>query len=297
MTAGLPNLLRKRMDQLGLDYTVLFPTLGSGFLFGRGRSELDLVGCRAYNEFVADQYLSHADRMTPAAIIPMCHPDDARAELDHAASLGLKVALISAFVWRPIPAAAQAAPELASSSMRLDAFGIDSEYDYDPVWARCVELKLPVMIHGFSLGFTDRSSPTNYVHNHMGHFAQAQEASCRSLTMGGVTRRFPSLRFAFLEGGVSWGRQLNPVGTPLNVLFGSDIGHWDVADMTEPVAESYALVQEGLLTPDEYRAFTCDNAIDLLAALDSRFFSGTLIEDYARKRLEARAANEGQRAS
>ena len=31
---------------------------------------------------------------------------------------------------------------------------------------------------------------------------------CRSLFMGGVFRRFPGLRFAFLEGGVGWACQL-----------------------------------------------------------------------------------------
>jgi hypothetical protein len=51
-------------------------------------------------------------------------------------------------------------------------------------------------------------SGTNYVHNHLGNFAAAQEAVCRSLVMGGVPRRFPELHFTFLEGGVTWACQL-----------------------------------------------------------------------------------------
>ena len=41
--------------------------------------------------------------------------------------------------------------------------------------------------------------------------------SAKALFLGGVTRRFPELRFAFLEGGVGWACQ----------LFGDLIEHWE----------------------------------------------------------------------
>jgi hypothetical protein len=50
----------------------------------------------------------------------------------------------------------------------------------------------------------------------MGHFANAQEFLCRTLLMGGVTRRFPQQRFSFLEGGVAWAA----------MLFAAVISHW-----------------------------------------------------------------------
>ena len=40
--------------------------------------------------------------------------------------------------------------------------------------------------------------------NHLGHFAQGNQTAARGLFMGGVTHRFPNLRFAFLEGGIGW---------------------------------------------------------------------------------------------
>ena len=49
---------------------------------------------------------------------------------------------------------------------------------------------------------------SNYVYNHIGSFAAAQEGVLRSLFFGGVPRRFPELRFSFLEGGVTWAAQL-----------------------------------------------------------------------------------------
>ena len=47
--------------------------------------------------------------------------------------------------------------------------------------------------------------PSNYVYNHIGHFAAVGEALCKSLLLGGVTRRFPELRpvLARLDRGVA----------------------------------------------------------------------------------------------
>ena len=61
-----------------------------------------------------------------------------------------------------------------------------------------------------------RSSISNFTYNHIGHFSSAAEAVCKSLFMGGVTRRFPTLRFAFLEGGAGWAAS----------LFADLVGHW-----------------------------------------------------------------------
>ena len=67
------------------------------------------------------------------------------------------------------------------------------------------------------MGWGSRASGSNYVFNHLGNFAAAGEATCRSLILSGVTRRFPELRFAFLEGGVSWAC----------TLFADLLGHWE----------------------------------------------------------------------
>jgi hypothetical protein len=76
------------------------------------------------------------------------------------------------------------------------------------VWAACHETRVAPAFHGIGYGWAAGVSSSNYVHNHIGNFAAAQEAVCRSLVMGGVARRFPELRFTFLEGGVSWACQL-----------------------------------------------------------------------------------------
>jgi len=53
-----------------------------------------------------------------------------------------------------------------------------------------------------------RTSPSNYVHNHLGLFAAGGDSLARSLLLGGVMSRFHELQVGFLEGGVAWGASL-----------------------------------------------------------------------------------------
>jgi predicted TIM-barrel fold metal-dependent hydrolase len=206
-TAMLPKLYHERMDDFGLDYAVLYPTVGLGF-HSIPDQEYRQLACHAYNEYAAAAYDEYGDRMTVAAVIPMHTPQEGIAELEHAHSLGLKVAMIPSFIKRPVPRVAREYPELSNEVFWLDNFCIDSEHDYDPFWAKCVELGFPVAAHSGGMGFHDRSSISNYMHNHMGHFAAAGEVLAKGMLMGGVTYRFPDLRVALLEGGAINGARL-----------------------------------------------------------------------------------------
>ena len=85
-----------------------------------------------------------------------------------------------------------------------DNLALDSEYDYDPFWARCVELCIAPTAHSHAQGHGLRRSYSNYLYNQIGHFADAGEAFAKALFFGGVTRRFPDLNVGILEGGVGW---------------------------------------------------------------------------------------------
>jgi len=61
-----------------------------------------------------------------------------------------------------------------------------------------------------------RAPRTSYVYNHIGGLAASHESLCKSLFLSGVTHRFPTLRFGFLEGGVGWACS----------LFSDLVGHW-----------------------------------------------------------------------
>jgi predicted TIM-barrel fold metal-dependent hydrolase len=221
-TAHLPRLLYERLDDLGIDFAVLY---GSRTLTTTAikDDEVRQVACRALNAFNAEVYAPYRDRMTPAAHIPMHTPAEAIAELEHAVgTLGLKAIMINGLVHRPIGGTRAAHDPRqpswgAGSGERIDCLGLDSEHDYDPFWRRCVELRVVPASHTPGMGWGSRRSPSNYMANHLGSFGASMEAQCRALFMGGVTRRFPELAFGLLEGGVSWACQ----------LYADLLGHWE----------------------------------------------------------------------
>jgi hypothetical protein len=53
--------------------------------------------------------------------------------------------------------------------------------------------------------------------------------------------------------------------------------------MTETLAESYELVEKGLITHDDFREFTFTNMVKLHAGLNRDFFKGTAVEAEAQK--------------
>ncbi|MBM3947148.1 MAG: hypothetical protein FJ315_07115 [SAR202 cluster bacterium] len=78
---------------------------------------------------------------------------------------------------------------------------------------------------------------------------------------------------------------VNPFGARLQAIFGSDIGHWDVPDMREVVAEAYELVERGQVTEDDFRDFVFGNAVSFFAGTNPDFFKGTRVEGAVDKAL------------
>jgi len=215
-TSFIPRLMHNRLESMGLDFAVLYPTHCQLFAPYIGDEELRKAGCHAFNQYAADTWAEYSDRLTPIGAIPMHTPDEAIAELEHCKAIGLKAVALGSLIRRSIPEA-----ERQGVSRRyacwLDVLGIDSIYDYDPVWRKCEELGYPVTFHSAASNFGLRNSISNFVYNHIGHFGEAGDAVCKALVIGGVTRRFPRLKFAFLEGGVAWGCS----------LLAALVGHWE----------------------------------------------------------------------
>ena len=205
-TAMMPRMLYERLDEIGTDFAVIYPT--AGLRLPRIKDdEARRAVIRAYNIVSADYFRGLEDRMTPAAIIPMHTPEEAIEELEFVTrQLGSKVGMFGSNMGRK-----------GAEGVWYDVLAIDSLYNYDPVWAKCVELKIAPTFHSSGNAFGLRNSPSNFVYNHIGHFAAAGHATAKAIFLGGVTRRFPELRFAFLEGGVGWGCQ----------LFGDLVEHWE----------------------------------------------------------------------
>ncbi len=79
----------------------------------------------------------------------------------------------------------------------------------------------------------------------------------------------------------AFNKKSNPMGARLNALFSSDIGHFDVPDMTEVVPEAYELVEHGLITDDDFRDFMFTNAVRFWGEVNPDFFKGTAVEKQA----------------
>jgi predicted TIM-barrel fold metal-dependent hydrolase len=385
-TAMLPELLDERLEELGSDFVVLYPGLGL-VAPGFRDDEIRRASCRALNRMYADLFGEFWQRMTPVALIPMHTPEEALEELDFVVDeLGLKAIAMPSYVQRTVPALEGRVDDPWRYGFWIDTYGLDSDHDYDPVWARCQELGVVPTFHSGGTGFTTRNSISNYCYNHMGHFASASDALCKSLFMGGVTRRFPELRFSFLEGGVGWARTLladliahwkkrnrdaignydpqnldrdrirdlfaryggrtlsryslvegnegiaamirsredpadldefapceiervedirdlfvpsfyfgceaddpitasafdalrNPMNVRLNAFYGSDIGHWDVPDMSEVFEEATELLDKGVVTETDFRDFVFGNPVRLWTSANANFFVGTAVEE------------------
>jgi predicted TIM-barrel fold metal-dependent hydrolase len=131
-TAMLPGLFCERLDEFGIDYAVVYTTLGLSFIH-MADYEMRTALCRALNKLNADTFAEHRLRATPAALIPMHTPAAAIGEIEYAVNtLGLKAITVSGHEWRPLPD--------GQPGRYTDYLALDSEYDYDPVWKKCVEL-------------------------------------------------------------------------------------------------------------------------------------------------------------
>jgi predicted TIM-barrel fold metal-dependent hydrolase len=391
-TAMMPYLLYERLDEIGSDFAIVYPTAGLR-LPRIVDDETRRAVIRAYNIVSAGYFKNLSDRMTPAAIIPMHTPEEAIDELDFVTKqLGSKVGMFGSAMPRKVPAVAGGDKDTNRLAVWYEVFGIDSLYDYDPVWAKCREVGIAPTFHSSGSNQALRNSPTNFTYNHIGHFADAGHAAAKGIFLGGVTRRFPELRFAFLEGGVGWGSQLfgdliehwerrnakalenmrpdkldrklllelvekygyeehaealkardgwpdpelhmtggvadlddfaackitrkedwvdlyatpyyfgceaddrmnavafgkgNPFGAQLNAIYSSDIGHFDVIDMRDPLPEAFELVEDGHITQDNFRDFTFTNAVKLWGTQNPNFFKGTSVEKEAAAVLRA----------
>src|SRR5271166_3551116 len=101
-TSLFPRLLNERLDEIGLDFAVLYPGLGIGAQVFED-DEVRRATCRALNNYYADMFSEFPDRMTPVAVIPMHTPAEAIEELEYAVGKrGLKVVMLPSHIRRPV---------------------------------------------------------------------------------------------------------------------------------------------------------------------------------------------------
>ena len=85
---------------------------------------------------------------------------------------------------------------------------------------------------------------------------------------------------------VAFDTKLNHYGAKMNAVLGSDIGHWDVPDMTKVMVEAYELVDDGFMDEEAFREFTYGNVVRMHAGMNPAFFKGTIVEQEVAANLE-----------
>lgn len=170
------------MDQVGLEYAVLFPTAGQriGRIVDR---DYACGAARAYNDWLAETYLQRDPRFKGIALLPMHDAEAALAELHHAHS------------------------ELGMTGVLFPATGVQLNLGAKPHWpvyAEAARLGCPVVIHGgghWDLGMDTMNVSTGA--NAIGH-PMSLAIALAEMLLNNLFDRFPGLRVAYLEGGPLW---------------------------------------------------------------------------------------------
>jgi hypothetical protein len=119
-TAMMPRMLYDRLEELGTDFGIVYPTAGLG-LPRIADDATRRATIRGFNVVTYEYFKDLGDKLTPAAVIPVHTPDEAIEELTFVTSeLGAKVCMFGSGVRRPIPHAKGASPDLARYAQSFD---------------------------------------------------------------------------------------------------------------------------------------------------------------------------------
>src|SRR5256885_8636363 len=127
-TAMMPRMLYDRLDELGIDFGIVYPTAGLG-IPRIADTETPRAVIRGFNILTAEYFAKLSDPLTPAAVIPMHTPEEAIEELEFATKqLGAKVGMFGSSVARPLeiakgPASKGLDPQVARHAVFYDQFG------------------------------------------------------------------------------------------------------------------------------------------------------------------------------
>ena len=140
VTAMVPKLFYERLDDFGVDFCLLYTSLGL-FHINNADEQIRRGVSRAVNLMNAEMFAPYRDRVAPAAVVPVYTPEEAIEEATYAVrELGFKVIMISNHVKRPVPALAREAKDPSTVRTYIDSLAYESPHDYDTFWKACVDL-------------------------------------------------------------------------------------------------------------------------------------------------------------
>ena len=190
------------MDADGVAYSVLYPTVAgaAGENFGRlTDADLELACVQAYNDWLIEEWASTSKRFVPQCIVPLSPVERTVAEIQRAVRMGHK-----GVVFPAVPMELRNVPHI-------------NEAVYDPLWAACQDLNVPICFHPGSFKTIEFAAREYF----QGKLAATMEALSRpaslvfvlvNLLLSRILLRFPKLKVVFAESSLGWGTYLLEYG-------------------------------------------------------------------------------------
>jgi uncharacterized protein len=183
------------MDVDGVDYSVLYPTVAglAGETFGRLTDpEFELACVQAYNDWLIEEWASASQRFIPQCLVPLSPVEATVNEIKRAVAKGHR-----GVVYPSVPMMLRDVPHI-------------NEPVYDPIWATCQDLEIPVCFHA---GATRAIQFPPY-QGFSSELTAALEAITRPVSSvlvvanflySRILFRFPKLKVVFAETSLAWG--------------------------------------------------------------------------------------------
>ncbi len=170
------------LDDVGIESSYLYPSVALSF--GNITSEdWAIASARAYNNWLADTYLSRSTRLKGIGLIPLQEPEAAVEELRR---LVTELGMVGAM--------------LPSNGLALPL----GSKQFFPVYEEAERLGCALAVHGGNHGKLGFDHLNVFAPAHaMGHSAGIMNCFA-SILYNGVYDKFPGIRIGFLEAGVAW---------------------------------------------------------------------------------------------
>ena len=182
------------MDTDGVDYSVLYPTVAglAGETFGRITDpELELACVQAYNDWLVEEWASVSQRFIPQCMVPVYPVEAAVNEIKRAMAKGHK-----GVVFPAMPMHLRDVPHI-------------NDPQYDPIWATCQDLGVPLCFHAGAstelqlLPYAGFSSEVAEAYKAITRPASSSVVVANFL-LSRILFRYPHLQVVFAESSLGW---------------------------------------------------------------------------------------------
>ena len=185
----------KAMDTDGIDYSVLYPSVSglAGEIFGKlDDADFELAGVQAYNDWLIDEWAGVSARFVPQCIAPIWPMERTVAEIERAVAKGHRGVIYPA------------------SPMELRQVPHINDPAYDPLWATCQDLAVPLCFHAGGSAKIQMRPGDGFTPAVAAAFSGvirsvSSVAVVANFLLARVLERFPKLKVVFAESSLGWG--------------------------------------------------------------------------------------------